>query len=211
VWSEVTLIERVEKNGRAEKSDVARSLQGDGEAYARIVTQHQTQVARRMQLFAREPAVIEELVQEVFVDAYFSLAGFRAEGTFDAWLATIATRVGYRHWKRKNRRRKDEVNRDGAWWQELAERNIDELNPTIARRLIQDLLGRLPPRDRLALLLIHVEGHSTAEAAELAGWSQTMVKVQAHRARGRLRGLLDKMGISSVRSAIEAAEKISHE
>jgi RNA polymerase sigma-70 factor, ECF subfamily len=198
-------------SSRAEASDLAKSRQGDGEAYARIIGNHQAQIARRMRSFAREPAIVEELVQEVFVNAYFSLAGFRGEGTFDAWLARIATRVGYRHWKR-SRRRKDEVSRGGDWWRELAEQRIDDLDPMTAGRLVQELLGQLPPRDRLVLLLVHVEGHSTAEAARLSGWSQTMIKVQAHRARRKLRALCAKLGINSIRTAMEAAaEEASHE
>jgi RNA polymerase sigma-70 factor (ECF subfamily) len=204
VPSELTLSERTEA------SDLEASRKGDGEAYARVVKSHQTQVARRMRLFAREPAVIEELVQEVFVNAYFSLNGFRGEGVFDAWLARIATRVGYRYWKR-SRRRRDEVNRDGDWWQALAEQRIHDLDPTAAGRLVHDVLGRLPPRDRLVLLLLYVEGRSTAEAARLAGWSRTMIKVQAYRARRKLRALFADLGIDSVPTAIEAAEKVSHE
>jgi RNA polymerase sigma-70 factor (ECF subfamily) len=46
-------------------------------------------------------------------------------------------------------------------------------------------------RDRLVLMLIYLEGCSVAEAAEATGWSRTMVKVQAHRARRRLRALLE--------------------
>jgi RNA polymerase sigma-70 factor (ECF subfamily) len=40
------------------------------------------------------------------------------------------------------------------------------------------------------LTLIYLEGCTSAEAAELTGWSRTMVKVQAHRARARLRKLM---------------------
>jgi RNA polymerase sigma-70 factor (ECF subfamily) len=194
---------------RTEESDLARSREGDGEAYARIVGRYQAQIARRMRLFASQPAVIEELVQEVFVDAYYSLRGFRGEGTFGAWLARIATRVGYRHWKRT--RRVHEVDRDENWWAQLAHAEVEELDPATAGRLVHELLKRLPPRDRLVLLLIHVEGRSTAEAARLAGWSKTMVKVQAFRARRKLRLLFAELGIDNARAAFEAAEDCLHE
>ena len=52
---------------------------------------------------------------------------------------------------------------------------------------VHALLAELPPRDRLVLTLIYLEGCSVSEAAEQAGWSQTMTKVQAHRARKKLR------------------------
>ncbi len=194
---------------RSEQNDLARSLEGDGEAYARIVASYQAQVARRMRLFARQPAVIEELVQEVFVEAYYSLSGFRAEGAFAAWLTRIATRVGYRYWKKS--RRVKEVARDDGWWRAVAKQDVEQLDPASAGRLVHDLLERLPPRDRLVLLLVYVEGHSVDETAQLAGWSKTMVKVQAFRARRKLRALFAELGIDSARAAFDATEDVTHE
>ena len=196
-------------SAQSEHEDLARSLDGDGEAYARIVARHQVAMARRMRLFARQPAVVEELVQEVFVEAYFSLRGFRGDGEFAAWLSRIATRVGYRHWKR-NRRTK-EVGREDSWWRDVSERKADAvdpaaIDPAVATRLVQGLLDQLPPRDRLVLLLIYVEGHSVDEAARLAGWSKTMVKVQAFRARRKLRAMLERLGIDSTQAAIDSAQ-----
>jgi len=186
---------------RSEQDDLARSLEGDGEAYARIVARYQVPLARRMRLFARQPAVIEELVQEVFVEAYYSLRGFRGDGEFAAWLSRIATRVGYRYWKRN--RRVKEVGREDGWWRELGEQKIDALDPAAAGRLVHSLLERLPARDRLVLLLMYVEGHSVEEASRLAGWSKTMVKVQAFRARRKLRAVLAELGIDSAQAALD--------
>ena len=45
--------------------------------------------------------------------------------------------------------------------------------------------------DRLVLTLLHLEGNSVEEIAEVTGWSKSMVKVQAHRARARLRKLVE--------------------
>ena len=53
-----------------------------------------------MRWFSRQPAVAEEMVQDVFVEAYLSLRGFRGSAPFAHWLQKIATRVGYRYWKR---------------------------------------------------------------------------------------------------------------
>jgi RNA polymerase sigma-70 factor (ECF subfamily) len=53
-------------------------------------------------------------------------------------------------------------------------------------------LEKLSPRDRLVITLLHLEERSVAEAAEHTGWSQTMVKVQAFRARARLKKLLQQ-------------------
>jgi RNA polymerase sigma-70 factor, ECF subfamily len=183
-------------------------LEGDGEAYARIVASYQSQIARRMRLFASDPAAVEELVQEVFVDAYFSLNKYR-EGNFAGWLTQIATRVGYRYWKRN--RRRAETGRDDDWWRQLAQNKVEVLDSAGIARLVRALLDRLPPRDRLVLVLVYIEGHSMDEAARLAGWSKTMVKVQTFRARRKMRAFFTELGIDNVRAAGESTEDVIHE
>ena len=162
-----------------------------------------------MRLFAGDSTTVEELVQEVFVEAYYSLAKFRGEGEFAAWLTQIATRVGYRYWKR--RRRNAETSRDDDWWRQLARHKVEELDPTAASRLVHALLDRLPPRDRLVLLLIYVEGHSVDEASRLAGWSKAMIKVQAFRARRKLRAFFAELGIENAQAACESTEDVLRE
>jgi len=54
------------------------------------------------------------------------------------------------------------------------------------------LLAGLQPADRFLLVLLEVEGWSVAEIAERLGWSRVNVKVRAHRARQRLRRVLQE-------------------
>ena len=63
----------------------------------------------------------------------------------------------------------------------------------MARDLAAKLLDRLEPDDRLVLTLLEAEECSTAEIAQLTGWSIAKVKVRAHRARKRLRRVLQKL------------------
>jgi RNA polymerase sigma-70 factor (ECF subfamily) len=160
-------------------ADVAAALAGDASAYGRIVRRHQDHVARRMGRFTRDRGVVKELVHEVFVQAWFSLHRYRGDAPLDHWLQPIATRVGYRYWKAQAKRRTQPI-----------EAASDAIAPSTADHGLLDLVDRLPPRDRLALTLLYVDGLSVAEAAEQAGWSQTMVKVQAFRARGKLKQLI---------------------
>lgn len=167
--------------------DVTASLQGDGDAYARIVRRFQQPLRNQMARFARSPIVVDELVQGVFVEAYFSLRRYRADAPLDHWLHRIATRVGLRYWKRRQRDncRRVKMPADFA--------DAREVKPDDGEALAW-LLDQLSPRDRLVVTLLYLDGRSVAETADLAGWSQAMVKVQAFRARGKLRKLLEKHG-----------------
>ena len=53
-------------------------------------------------------------------------------------------------------------------------------------------VARLKPADRMVLLLLDGEGWSTAEIADRLGWTRTNVKVRAHRARTRLRRIVEE-------------------
>ena len=86
--------------------DCQACLAGQSDAGARLFKRHEPEMARQMWRFSRQRAVCEELVHEVFVEAFVSLPRYRPHQVpFIHWLRRIATRVGYRHWKREARRR----------------------------------------------------------------------------------------------------------
>jgi RNA polymerase sigma-70 factor (ECF subfamily) len=168
--------------------DIQQTLSGNGDAYGRLVARYQGEIGQWLWRFSRDRTVWEELVQSVFVEAYLHLARFRREAPFLHWLRKIATRVGYHYWQAQARQRRRNL-------QPLAidpavvapEQDVSEQQDEAA--MLHSLLVLLPPRDRLVLTLLHIEERSVAETAEMVGWSQVMVKVQAFRARKKLRDL----------------------
>jgi RNA polymerase sigma-70 factor (ECF subfamily) len=173
-------------------ADARAALDGDGPAFGRIVARHQQAVARQLSRFARDSGTREQLVADTFVEAWQSLAGWSGTSPLGAWLRTIATRVGYRHWREQARVR-DVRDADDPRLAEALARAAGpspDPSPREAAELLAALLARLAPRDRLVLTLLYWDGCSTEEAAALTGWSRTMVKVQAFRARRRLEKLL---------------------
>lgn len=169
----------------ADIEDVAGALRGDGDAFARIVRRHQAEMAGRMWRFTRDPGAHDELVQDVFVNAYRGLAGYQGCAPFSHWLHVIAVRTGYAYWRSRSKQA-----------EQLDERVMSRLaespGPDVAEAgdLVHRALSQLPPRDRLVLTLQYLEGRSVAEIAELTGWSTVMVKVQAWRARSKLKKAL---------------------
>ncbi len=171
-----------------EDGDIAASLRGDGDAYRRLVVRYQNQIAGQMQRFTRDRDVLEELVQEVFVQAYLGLKGFRGRSPFLHWLRRIATRVGYRYWKNLKRKRDQET--------DLQENlpylpaDSESLSSYEASDLIFHLFKRLAPADRLVLTLYYFDEYTTEEIASQTGWTRTLVKVRLFRARKKLKALL---------------------
>jgi RNA polymerase sigma-70 factor (ECF subfamily) len=172
--------------------DVKRTRDGDPDAYRRLIERHQDHMARILWRFSRDRRDHEELVEDVFVEAYLSLSGYRGQAPFEHWLARIATRVGYRYWKEKARQRASEPF-DLEKWDEAvsAAGTSDTLEPDRAAMLMHQLLAQMSPRDRLVLTLRYLEQCDVAETARRTGWTRTMVKVQTLRARNRLRKLME--------------------
>jgi RNA polymerase sigma-70 factor (ECF subfamily) len=172
----------------SELGDIRRARSGDGAAFRRIVERHQREIGRMMWRFSRDPARHAELVQDVFVEAYMSLNGYRGHGPFAHWLRKIAVRAGLAHWRREKRNRHLPLDEAVA---SLASDEPDAHGAREAAEIVHRALAELPPRDRLVLTLLHLEERSIAEIAEMTGWSRAMVKVQAWRARNKMKRLLE--------------------
>ncbi len=178
-------IARMDGISETDLEDIEASLDGEEEAFARIVRRYQGEIAAYMWRFAHDASGCEELVHDVFVEAYLSLGSYKGKAPFLHWLRKLATRVGYRHWKRLDRERAHP-------WVPLEEDKLRLVqphevdDPAAASEQIHRLLSHLPPRDHLVLTLLYLEDCTVKEAAELTGWSRAMVKVQAHRARKKL-------------------------
>ncbi|WP_197440424.1 RNA polymerase sigma factor [Polystyrenella longa] len=176
-----------------EKIWIEGTLAGESEAFAKLVERYQQEMAAQMWRFSRDRNVHEELVQDVFVEVYRSLGSFRYESPLLHWVRKIGVRVGYRYWKQKDRK-KEKVSLSQMPY-DSTEANTDQLQSAEqAGNLLHAMLEQLPPRDRMILTLIYWEEHTVEEAAEVTGWSKSLVKVQAFRARKKLKQLLQEQG-----------------
>jgi len=175
--------------GDSDDQDVPAAQQGDGEAYARLIRRYQQAISAYMWRFTRDRGRWEELVHDVFVEAYFSLRTYRGKAPLLHWLRRIATRVGYRHWRQQSRNRAT-APRSIQDWDPAAPGDQPQGDARRAAQIVHATLQRLAPRDRLVLTLLYLEGCTVADIAALTGWSRTVVKVQAYRARARLKRLL---------------------
>lgn len=164
--------------------DIRKSRQGDGQAYRRLIDQHQAAVSRLLWRFTRDRTEHEELVQEVFVQAYVSLASYAGKAPLEHWLARIAVRVGYTYWRKRRRRPAPLAEED---WRQLAAPQPPDHQQ--AAEIVHRLLERLKPNDRLVLTLRYIEQCDIAETAYRTGWTQTRVRVQTHRAIAKLKHL----------------------
>jgi RNA polymerase sigma-70 factor (ECF subfamily) len=181
-------------------SDVTASVRGDDEAYERLVKRYEKPITGLLWRFTRDPAQCEELVQQVFVEAYFSLKTYRGDAPLLHWLRKIATRTGYRFWRERAKEPQETSLPEFDVLEEIEAVEEDRIDPAEAAAVLHSLLNRLPPDDRLVLTLMYFEDCGTKEIAERVGWTRAKVKTQALRARRKMKEiaerehLLEKLG-----------------
>ena len=183
---------------------INRVLQGEVECFAELIDRYQQHVTKIVNRHVPSDHVAE-VAHDVFVRAFSGLAGFSTGVPFEHWLSGIAVRTCYDFWRAKSREDMPVsafTAEHDAWIdQVLADESDASFQEQVKRRETTDILQRglqrLSPENRLVLTLVHLEGHSVREAAQLLGWSVVNVKVRAHRARHALRRLLREKGDSA--------------
>ncbi len=166
----------------AEARLIAASLGGDGDAFGELVRLHQRRVFRLVGRFFKQREDVEDMAQETFLTAWSKLGTYQARAPFEHWLTRVCLNCCY---ARLRKRQPAE--------QALSEEDLPahRTDPDAGLE-IERLLRPLKPADRFILLLLDGEGRSVAEIAERLGWTRVNVKVRAHRARQRMRRLLEQ-------------------
>ena len=186
---------------RAEPSDmeiVRRIVDGEVNAFEVLVERYRSLVFGIVLRHApRESA--EEVAHEVFVRSFQSLKTYSGESPFGHWLARIAVRSCCDFYRDRHRNFEIPLSRitdeHQKWFDDvLAADSRDAFERSVesreAKEVLSYALDRLSPEDRMVLGLVYLDGMSTAEAADMLGWSRVGVRVRAHRAKRLMRKIV---------------------
>jgi RNA polymerase sigma-70 factor (ECF subfamily) len=178
------------------------TLKGDESAFETLVTKHSRRVFSIARHFFRSMETVEDIVQETFAKAFFSLSTYRRGASFEQWLAKIAVNNCYDELRRRRKRNESlitDLSEDEEGWLEskLAhaafEIHISEAEREKAAEISDKLLSKLAVDDRVILILLHAENNTVREISQMMGWSEAKVKIRAFRARQALRKALARL------------------
>ena len=177
---------------------IAAVLEGDAASFEPLVKKYQPRVFATARRYARRESEVEDIVQEVFLKAFQKLGSFRGEAPFEHWLMRLTVRTCYDFLRQHQRNRETtftDVSEDETDWLEGFSANPLEASESAAaaRALVERLLAHLSPAARLVITLLEIEDRPIKEIATLTGWSVSLVKVRAFRARAEMRKCLEKM------------------
>lgn len=156
-------------------------------------------VASLIRRHVADAGCVEDLAQQTFARCFAKGSQWDASKRLEPWLARIALNQCRDHYRA--RRVRPELR-----WSDLTEGEQDALQATLttpepqsdalnneSRALMLRLLDTLNADDRMVLSLLHLDGQSTDAIAALTGWSRTLVKVRAFRARRKLRVAFEQL------------------
>jgi len=163
---------------------IVRSV-GQPAAFQVLFDRYYSEVHRYLVNRLAEPAVAEELAAETFLRAFAARRRYRhTDATARAWLFTIATNLLRDEFRARRRR--------GSLLERLArEREALELPALAADPELRVALAGLPVQEREALLLFAWADLSYEEIALVLGVRLGTVRSRIHRARVKLRSLLE--------------------
>ena len=178
-----------------DKELIAEVLEGNPESFEPLVVKYQPRVFAIARRYARREDEVEDIVQTVFMKAYTKLSSYRGDAPFEHWLMRTATFTCYDFLRKHQRNREwnatDLSTEENEWLENVGEDTTEkEANQSAAKALVDRLLEGLKPDDRMIITMLDIEQKSVKEISELTDFTESNVKVRAHRARDKMKKIL---------------------
>lgn len=194
---------------------VARVLAGDRSLYELLMRRHNQRLFRAVRAVLRDPSEAEDVLQDVYLAAFRSLADFDGRARFSTWLTRIAVNKAIDRRRQRMRLVVPAEPRDEAAETEAAfGSSLDREDPErrSARcefaHLLEDAIDALPEAFRIVFVLREIDGMSTHETAASLDLEINTVKTRLHRARSLLRKrLANDFGAEALRAFPFGAER----
>jgi RNA polymerase sigma-70 factor (ECF subfamily) len=184
---------------------VSRVQAGDQGAFNLLVLKYQRKVLRLVSRLIRDPAEVEDVVQEAFIKAYRALPQFRGDSAFYTWLYRIAVNTAKNHLVSLGKQpipmtdlTSDEEDTESFDSGAVVADNQTPESLLLSRQIAETVnrsIEALPPDLRAAITLREIEGLSYEEIAEAMNCPIGTVRSRIFRARefiaAELRPLLD--------------------
>lgn len=176
---------------RTERDLVARCRRGDMAAFEELYRRHSGRLYNVIYRMTGSAADAEDLLQDVFLQAFRRIDTFRGESALGTWLYRLAVNTCLDHVRSHQGRQQKITDLIG---------DVEGLEPVASpswrpdrvldRIDLEWAISQLPPSYRSAFVLHDVEGHEHHEVADMLGIAEGTSKSLLHKARRRLRAYL---------------------
>jgi len=163
----------------------ARCARGDRAAQRHLFDRELDRVHATLYRLLGPTRELEDLVQDVFLEVFRSIGGYRGEAKLATWITRVTAHVAYGYLARK---RPAAAHLESVPEPEAADPPSDEQAALRrAMRRVHELLTDLDPKVRLAFCLHVLDGNSLTEVAAAMRATVVATKSRVWRARRQLR------------------------
>ena len=164
---------------------IRRAIQGDERALRMLWSQHAPHIDAVVRRLVGDPELAADIAQDVWMQIFRALPGFRGDAQFGTWAHRIAVNRTLNALRKSRRIAKSET----AIEEDTAATEIDDERAFLAASIHQ-AAARLPDGARMVFLLHDVEGYTHEDIARELGITTGASKSQLFKARAKLRRLL---------------------
>jgi RNA polymerase sigma-70 factor (ECF subfamily) len=175
----------------SERDLIQAAVQKDEQAWEALVKEHQQPVFRLAYLFTGDPDEAEDITQEAFIHAFYSIGKFDPSRPFRPWVLSIAANLA------RNRLRgiKRYLSLFQRWIRTEPEAGLaarQDIQQPMEVKALWQTVRQLSPADQQMIYLRYFLELSEEETAGVLGVPQGTVKSRLHRALKRLRARLEQ-------------------
>jgi RNA polymerase sigma-70 factor (ECF subfamily) len=196
-------------------AEVVRLAQhGDAAAFERIYRLHSRRVYSLCLRMVGDPTEAEDLTQDVFLRLFRKIDTFRGESAFSTWLHRMSVNIVLMRFRKKPIAQtsldaiSNPENESSAPPKELGGPDL-HLNGVIDHVTLQAAINELPTGYKAMFILHDIQGYNHGEIAEIFGCSVGNSKSQVHKARMRLRELLQNTIGRSTQSHCKSKDSLA--
>ena len=194
-----------ETDVRTDEELVGIVVGGDVDCFEELITRYQPRVFGMARKYFRNESDAEDVVQTIFTKTFQRLSSYKGMAPFEHWFMRLSVNACYDALRRK-RNRPDHTISDMLFDDESWQDRLDKITEASdreeqeqARELVHTVLDQVSARARIVLTLQELEGRTIKEIAEITGWSESLVKGQAFRARKEMRAAVERFLIKEKR------------
>jgi RNA polymerase sigma-70 factor (ECF subfamily) len=180
----------------SEASDHAliRSMaDGDKRAFKMLYVRHHVRVFRFVMRLVGNESTAEEVVNEVFLEAWRHAPQFRGNSQVATWLLAIARFKTISECRRRSEAQLDET--AAAVIADPADTPSISMEKRQRSDILQQCLAELTPVHREVINLIYYQEKKIEEVAQFTGAPISTIKTRMHYARSRMAELLAEAGV----------------
>ncbi len=181
---------RVEDSRAADSNLVARCAAGEPDAFKELYDAHATRLYNLAYRMAGSAAEAEDLLQEIFLQAFRKLTSYKGESALGTWLYRLATNLCLDRLRSKQGKMdRATVGLDDERGEAVVPRTR-RADSVVQRLDLERAIEQLPASYKAAFLLHDVEGFEHHEVGEMLGIAEGTSKSLVHKARLRIREFL---------------------